>query len=343
MGKVFGYLKGLHATFLMDFGTKMGLFARLAEEPGGLSSDLLAASLNLHPPYVRQWCDTACALELLDYDPSSGYRLAPFMDEVLGEPEGTYYVGKFPSVHLLLARDYARYPELFRTGGIYAYQDHDDVFFRGIAEGLRTLPRMFLDGVMPSLPKLQQRLQAGAAVLDVGCGGGHAIVEFAERYPNCRCLGIDVEETSIRIAQELIRSRGLDERVEARLVDAPSLPAEYEGAFDLVTTFLVLHEIVPDLKEAVLRQCAHALRPGGQLLIFDERYPSSPAELRDSAQIFAVMAQWYELTWGNIVNTREEIRGLLEQQNLEIVDESSLSRFYIVTAEKRQDRTPSPA
>ena len=35
--------------------------------------------------------------------------------------------------------------------------------------------------------------------------------------------------------------------------------------------------------------------------------------------LLAVMAQWYEVTWGNIVNTREEIHALLEQQGLRLV------------------------
>jgi arginine repressor len=46
------------------------------------------------------------------------------------------------------------------------------------------------------------------------------------------------------------------------------------------------------------------------------------------------MAQWYELTWGNVVNTREEIHALLAQQGLAVVNETSLSRFHIVIAEK---------
>ena len=78
MGKVFGYLKGLHATHLINIGVKLGLFARLAQSPSGLTPDALAAALHLDPAYVRLWCETACALECLDYDPATGYRLAPF-------------------------------------------------------------------------------------------------------------------------------------------------------------------------------------------------------------------------------------------------------------------------
>ena len=124
-------------------------------------------------------------------------------------------------------------------------------------------------------------------------------------------------------------------------MDGAVWPPELDGAFDLVTTFLVLHEIHPDLKDAVIGQCARALRPGGLLLLFDERYPSGPAELRDPAQVFAVMAQWYEVTWGNVVNTREEIHALLRRQGLRVADETSLSRFYIVTAEKGSDAPPT--
>jgi hypothetical protein len=66
--------------------------------------------------------------------------------------------------------------------------------------------------------------------------------------------------------------------------------------------------------------------------VFDERYPSGPGELRDPIQIFAVMAQWYETTWGNVLNTREEITELLAGAGLTAMQETALSRFYIVVA-----------
>src|SRR5262249_14917980 len=137
MDKVFGYVKGLHATYLIDLGVRLGLFARLAGDDAGTSPDALAGALGLHPEYVQFWCEAACALELLDYDPERGYRLAPYMDEVLGQPEATYYLGRFPETHLRVAHDYARYPELFRSGEVYPYQQHDEAFFRAVAGGLQ--------------------------------------------------------------------------------------------------------------------------------------------------------------------------------------------------------------
>jgi SAM-dependent methyltransferase len=334
MAKIFAYFKGLHATHLMDLGRELGLFAQLAANASGIQPERLAAELHLHAPYVRQWCETACALELLDYDPTAGYRFAPFMDEILGSPEATYYLGGFSAVHLLAGRDYARYPELFQTGGTFTYGQHDELFLRSIPLATATLPRMFLDGVLPKLPGLHARLLSGARVLDVGCGAGDAMMQLATRFPAVRCVGLDVDDVSFRLAQKQIEDRGLNDRVEVHLVEGADWPERFAGSFDLVTMFLVLHEIRPDMKDLVLDRCAWALKPGGQLLLFDERYPSRPTELRDPVSIFAVIAQWYELTWGNEFETRDEILARLERQGLRVMDETALSHFYIVTAER---------
>jgi hypothetical protein len=104
MAKLFGYLKGMHATCLLDLGVRLRLFQRLGEAPGGLHAADLAAAGSMDAGYTRCWCETACALELLDYDPEAGYRLAPFMDELLARPEATFSLAGFPTAHLLVQR-----------------------------------------------------------------------------------------------------------------------------------------------------------------------------------------------------------------------------------------------
>ncbi len=334
IGKVINYVRGIHAAHLIDLGVKMGLFEALIKSPVGVDPETLASQLKLHPSYVRGWCETACALELLDYDPATGYRMAPFMAELLGQPESPYYMGALPEMHFVLARDYARYPDLFLSGKVFPYQSHDEIFFTAVAKSSHSLPRLFLEAILPKLPALAARLNQGIRILDVGCGAGHAMVEFAERYPNVACVGVDVESNSVRMAEALIHSKGLDKRVQVRLLEGDSVPEDLVGGFDLVTMFLVLHEIRPDIKDVVLEQCSKALRSDGQFLILDERYPSSPPELRDSIQISVVMGQWFEMTWGNVINTREEIHALLAKQNFKVLDEMPFSRFYILFAEK---------
>jgi SAM-dependent methyltransferase len=325
--RVFGYLRGLHATYYLDLGVRTGLFAALAERPR--SAEALAGDLGLHPPYVRVFCEMGHHLEILDRD-AGVYRLGAGMDRLLASPGDTYYLGGFPRVHLNVADDYRLYPELLRSGGVVTYQEHSKVFLEDVAGASRSLPRMFLDVAAQKLPDLVRRLEGGGRILDVGCGAGHALVTLAERLPAVTAVGIEIEPVSAGMARERVRSRGLAGRVEVRGAWEPA--ADFDHTFDVVTQFLVLHEIRPEWKRDVLARCARALKPGGTLVLFDEAYPEDSVTARDPIRGFAVVAQWFEMTWGNVINTRSEILDLIVQAGLRPGPEAELSRFAILTA-----------
>jgi cyclopropane fatty-acyl-phospholipid synthase-like methyltransferase len=202
-----------------------------------------------------------------------------------------------------------------------------------IAAALKTLPRIFLDFVLPQLPELQARFAAGARILDVGCGAGWALVQFAERFPNATCVGVDIEPHSVELARGLIAEHGLTGRCDARLASAEQIAEP--GAYDIATSFLVIHEIEPSLKARVFANVADALKPGGSFLIFDEAYPENDDDLRSMPKRFAALAQWFELIWGNRVNTRGELHTLCEGAGLEVREETGFSRFHIIVATKK--------
>ena len=107
-----------------------------------------------------------------------------------------------------------------------------------------------------------------------------------------------------------------------------------DGAYDVATSFLVIHEIDPAEKASAFGAVARALKPGGAFVIFDETYPATDAELRTMPARFAALAQWFELTWGNRVNTRAELVELCGNAGLRIGEETTFSRFYIGVARK---------
>ena len=49
---------------------------------------------------------------------------------------------------------------------------------------------------------------------------------------------------------------------------------------------------------------------------------------------FAVLAQWYELTWGNVADTRSALHERCREAGLEVAEEPSFSRFHIILAVK---------
>lgn len=330
VSKLYDLVGGYHATHLVEIARELGVWEELSRSPG-LSSDALAGRLGTHSFYTDVLCRTAFAFGLLDRE-GAGWRMAPHFDQILGDPASSFYLAGAPRVHMVVGEDYKEYPRRFRAGTTKPYQEHGDLFVSEVAEGLQTLPRIFLDFVLPQLPELGARLGEGGRVLDVGCGGGWAVVQFAERFPDISCLGVDLEPHSVELARRLIAERGLSDRCEAQAQSVDQLTDD--GAYDVAMSFLVVHEIAPALKQAAFAAVARALKTGGYFLIFDEVYPEADAELRTMPTRFAALAQWYEVTWGNVVNTRSELLALCREAGLRVVEETGFSRFHILVAVK---------
>ena len=334
VSRLYDLIAGYHATHLLEIARELGVWQALTRSPG-LTSAALAAQLGTDGHYTDVLCRTAFAFGLLERESGGqgqdqGWRMGPHFDQILGDPDSSFYLAQAARIHMRVGEDYREYVNHFRAGTAKPYQAHDAAFMGEVADALQTLPRLFLDLVLPRLPGLEARLRAGCRVLDVGCGGGWALVQIAERYPGVSALGIDVEPHSIALAQRRLAERGLDGRCQARLLSAERL--DEPASFDVATSFLVVHEIAPALKAAAFAAVARALKPGGGFLVFDEAYPESDAALRTMPSRFAALAQWYEVTWGNVVNTRSELHDLCAGAGLEIAEETAFSRFHIIYA-----------
>ena len=156
-----------------------------------------------------------------------------------------------------------------------------------VAEALKTLPRIFLDFVLPQLPGL-------SAVR--GKTAGYWTWAVAVAGQSCRSLGRLQEllcrdrrrgQLRVELAQRLIVERDLADRCKARAQSVGqrggwNVRRSYEfpcGARDC-----------PTLKAAAFAAVARALKPGGCFLIFDETYPETDEALRTMPTRFAAGA-----------------------------------------------------
>ena len=330
VSKLYDLVAGYHATHMVEIGRELGVWEALTEAPGR-SSDELAATLGTDPFYTDVLCRTAFSFDLLERD-GSGWRMAPHFDQILGDPESSFYLARAARVHMRVGEDYYGYVSHMRAGTTTSYQDHDREFMEEVAGALQSLPRIFIDLVLPRLPEFEARLAAGARVLDVGCGAGWAVVQLAERFPDITCVGIDIEPYSVELGRQRIAERQLTDRCEVRQQSVDQLAEQ--DAYDVVTSFLVVHEIPPALKSGSFKAIARALKPDGYFLIFDEVYPETDEALQTMPTRFAALAQWYEMTWGNVVNSRAELDSMCAAAGLRIVEETVFSRFAILVATK---------
>ncbi|PRY30557.1 class I SAM-dependent methyltransferase [Pseudosporangium ferrugineum] len=115
----------------------------------------------------------------------------------------------------------------------------------------------------PLLIETAGELPPGTA-LDLGCGAGGDTIWLARR--GWRVTAVDISATATAGVGAYARDRGLGGLVTAEPHDlARSFPA---GTFDLVSA-QYLHTPFPLDRARVLRKAAHALRPGGLLLVVD--------------------------------------------------------------------------
>lgn len=312
VARVFEWRRGFNTIYLIHVGVQLGLFKALADTPGSTGAQL-AAKLGLQAPYVERWCMTAYGMELLDAQ-GDGYKLAPHFDVILASPSHPRYLGGYVQLGTdVAARDFMQCLEAFKTGKYVPFQGRGDAFNLAIASSTWGLQVLTAKKLLPGLEGLTDRLGKGGAVLEVGCGTGNLLVQIAKSFPSARVLGVDIDTESIATARKRIADAGLGERAEAKQGTLADVPAQSVDAAVMVE---VLHEIGQDIRPAVVKDAARALKPGGWMLIVDETYPSNLDEARKPEFKFPLHTGFEELLWGNVIPTREEQETLLRDAGL---------------------------
>lgn len=131
-------------------------------------------------------------------------------------------------------------------------------------EYIRTLPKVSQTATQKQVNFMEASLgiKRGDSVLDVGCGLGHHALEFARR--GYLVVALDLALSMITRAAEDAQQRGL--RINFLHKDIRDIG--FEGTFDAVicvgTTFGFFDD---EQNRSVLQRLAHALKPGGRLLL----------------------------------------------------------------------------
>lgn len=121
----------------------------------------------------------------------------------------------------------------------------------------------------------------GMSVLDLGCGSGVLLLLVKQRYPRCRAVGVDADPRILALARRRAQRSGTD-GIEFVCAGAERTGLE-PGSFDVVLSSLVFHHLPALAKEAVTREVARVLRPGGRFLLVDLR-PMIPARATDGCR-----------------------------------------------------------
>lgn len=258
-GRVLGDTSTCMATLLAALGDRLGLFKELTAH-GPATSVELAARAGVNERYAREWMGGMAAAGYLEYDPTSHqFTLPPEHAQTLSQEGGPFFVGGPYQMLLAEIGQIDRVAEAFRSGDGVPQSAYDESLWEGQERFSAGWVENLLTQVwVPALPEVQAKLERGAAVADVGCGRGRALIKLAQAYPNAYYVGYDSFEPAIAHASEHARATGVADRVRFQQLDAThGLPAQY----DVITTFDVVHDAADP--RGLLRAIRQALKPDG--------------------------------------------------------------------------------
>ncbi|MGE3594394.1 MAG: class I SAM-dependent methyltransferase [Dehalococcoidia bacterium] len=265
VGKVLTDTSGTVVTLLAAIGDRVGLFSALAGA-GAVTSEALAERTGLNERYVREWLAAMASAGYIEYDPSDArFTLPPEHAVALAQERGPEFFG---GVHQEILGVLPAIPyviQAFKGGGGVPQSAYGNDFWEGLERFTAGwFEYLLLPVWIPSLPEVQQKLERGVLVADVGCGGGLALIKLAQAYPNSRFVGYDIAEPQIARARTNAEAAGVADRITFKRTDAvQGLPETY----DLITTFDVVHDAVDP--RGLLCAIRQALKPDGVYLCLD--------------------------------------------------------------------------
>ena len=166
----------------------------------------------------------------------------------------------------------------YGTNAFYTGRNYQDELHRGSAQRMP----------IPADGKVKR-------ILDIGCGIGQLSCALKERFPDAEVWGIDVGGPMIRYGHLRAVERGLDVNFAQRLAEDTKFPDNY---FDIVTSYIMYHEVDPAGTAASVKEAWRIVRPGGVWYPLD--FKLTGAQRRTA---YGSYRSWMDHRWNNEVWT----------------------------------------
>jgi SAM-dependent methyltransferase len=246
-------------------GDKLGLYKGMADG-APVTPGELAERTGTEERYVREWLSGQAAGGYVNYDaPTERFSLSPEQSLALAQDNSPAFIPGAFQLAASVIKDEPKIAAAFLSGDGVGWHEHDHDLFCGTERFFR--PGYIANLVpswIPALDGVEEKLQAGALVADVGCGHGASTLILADAYPNSRFVGFDYHDGSIEQARAAAREAGVEDRVSFEVAAAKDFPGE---GYDLVAMFDCLHDMGDPVGAS--RHVLGTLAPDGTWLIVE--------------------------------------------------------------------------
>ena len=134
-------------------------------------------------------------------------------------------------------------------------------------------------------------------ILDLGTGIAQLPIALKERFPEADIWGIDVGAPMLRYGHMRAVEMGLEVNLAQRLAEDTKFD---DNSFDVITGYILFHEVPTQDTRKILSEVSRILRPGGiffpvDFKTYDQRPPTANSRLN----------QWWDHVYNNEVWTEE--------------------------------------
>jgi SAM-dependent methyltransferase len=265
VGRLLGDVGAAFSAMLVTIGDRLGLWKAMANgEP--VTPAELASRTHTAERYVREWLNAQAAAGYVSYDAATGrYALSREGAFTLADDSSPASFAGLFEIIAACAADADKLTTRFQTGEGMEWGHHHPCLFTGTERFFRAgYIANLTTAWIPALDGVEEKLQAGATVADVGCGVGASTILMAAKYPRSRFFGFDYHPESIELARERARAAGVDDRITFDV----ALSTDYPGTdYDLVAHFDCLHDMEDPAGAA--RQVRRSLASDGTWMIVE--------------------------------------------------------------------------
>ena len=330
-------MAGFQTVMIYGIGRQLGIFNYLYEKSksqpakGKITSisftiEELSEKLNLDLKYLDAWLHMALECGLFEIDESAERcaKKAPHVYDLYVDPNNMFYLGSTTFGFYGFTFFLETLIENFKTGKLEEFSSLPSELFKE-AQQMSAVTGKTVEGLFSKFCKEEKkRVQKGGTVLEVGCGYGLNLENWAKKYKRAKFVGIDIDPQGVEHAKNLVEKNEWNERVEILDIPLEEFTKSTKFKFDLIILNQVLHEMNPDenYRKSVLEDIYSLLKEDGILVVGESMIPDTFT--KKDYQLFEVMHKWFEVGYGSRFYDENSFRELINStsfKNPELIRE----------------------
>ncbi|MHA2294976.1 MAG: class I SAM-dependent methyltransferase [Candidatus Hodarchaeales archaeon] len=303
---------GFQTVIVFGLGRRLGIFDYLLEkakrspEPDDVSSVIftpseLSRELNLDSNYLDGLLHMATECGIFEIDDSCErcLRTAPHVYYLLVDRLNMFYIGNVIGGFYYMAPLQEEYLAGFKTGQILNLLDLPEEIWKD-AQRMSAGTGSIVERVFAEhCDKYRKILKDGGALLEVGCGFGYNLKNWAVKYPTTKMVGIDIDSRAIESAKSTFSHNRWKNQIEIICISISDYARSHVQEFDVILLNQVLHELDTDddYRQKFFIDLHTLLKDDGLLVVGEHMIPGIFAPKQ--ARYFEIMHKWFEVGAGS--------------------------------------------